>query len=76
MDGTALNITMISWIAASIGISVAVSVWLISNHAKGKHTDSVSLAMFKQYMDHAREWRETFHKDLQEIKRILSKRDL
>ena len=66
-------VKLIFWIAASIGVSVTVTVFLIKNHAQGKHKDSVSMAMFEQYMEHAREFREEIRKDVRDIKQMLQR---
>jgi hypothetical protein len=67
-------LSLIAFIALSIGVSASVTVWVVGTHAQMPHRDAVSQALFDQYQRNNREWVEELKADISELK-VLIKRN-
>jgi hypothetical protein len=61
------TITVIGYIAASIGISVSVTVWLLSLHADGIHEKAITGREYVEFRNHERVWRQSVNESLRDI---------
>lgn len=67
-------VTLLGWMGAGVALCISITLWLLSAHADAPHRDAVSNAVFEQYVEHQREWRDELKADIQEIKRLLDTR--